>query len=449
MGSIFGTIIAFAIVFGILVFIHEFGHFFAAKLVKIKVEVFSWGYGKRLFGIKKGDTDYRVSMLPMGGYVKFSGEEIVREEAGEGTKEPQPEDFLTKNRMQRFLVMVMGSVMNILLAVVVLAVINMNGVTVLEYMELEPVIGWIEPDSPAERASLQIGDEILSINNRKTETWSDVIMSVGTKPDRLINLEVKRGEDIFTTELQTESKTKYARGYAGFSGKIALQVGEIVPDSPAEKAGMRVGDVILAINGELVHFLQELEIIEENPGKELEFLMDRDGETFTLHIIPRLEEEIGKIGFRREAKTIFKKYGFFSAFGASIKGNVKLAFLLMNYVRDLITGEASTRQVGGPIEIASFSYDAFKMGFFAMLSFIAFVSLQLGIINLFPIPVFDGGQILVLSLEGLFRRDFSIKVKHIVMQVGFAIFIFLLAFLILNDVVRRLPNGWESLLFWK
>jgi len=340
-------------------------------------------------------------------------------------------------------------VMNILLAIVVLAVINMNGVTVLQYMELEPVIGWIEPDSPAMRANLQIGDEILRINNKRTETWNDVILSVGTKPDRIINLEVKRGEDTFTVQLQTESKTKYARGYAGFSGKISLQVGEVVPDSPAEKAGIRVGDVILAINGEPIHFLQELKIIEENPGKELEFLIDRGGVTFTLYITPRLEEGIGKIGFRREAETIFKKYSFFSAFGQSIKGNVKLAFLLVHYVRDLITGEASTRQVGGPIEIASFSYNAFRMGFFAMLSFIAFVSLQLGIINLFPIPVFDGGQILVLSLEGLFRRDFGLKVKHIIMQLGFAIFIFLLAFLVLNDVVRRLPNGWESLLFWK
>jgi len=450
MGSIFGTIFAFAIVFGILVFVHEFGHFFAAKLVKIRVEVFSWGYGKRLFGVKKGDTDYRVSILPMGGYVKFAGEE-VGPEAPKQKVEFRPGDFLAKNRMQRFLVMVMGSVMNILLAVVLLAVINMAGITVLEYLDQAPVIGWIEPDSPAERANLQIGDEILSINKRKTKTWNDVRLSVGTKPNRLINLEVKRGEDIFLVQLktETESQTKYETGYAGFEGKIRLQVGEITPGSPAEKVGMREGDVILAVNGEPVHYLHELKIIEDNPGKELEFLIDREGKTLTLHITPRLEEGVGKVGFLRKAKTVFKKYGFFSAFGQSIKGNAKLAFLLINYVRDLLTGEASAKQVGGPIAIVNFSYSAFRLGFFAMLSFMAFVSLQLGIINLFPIPVFDGGQILVLTLEGIFRRDFSPKVKHIVMQIGFVIFIFLLAFLILNDVVRNLPNGWESLLFWK
>jgi regulator of sigma E protease len=448
MGTILGTILAFAIVFGILVFVHEFGHFFAAKLVKIRVEVFSWGYGKRLFGIKKGDTDYRVSILPMGGYVRFAGEE-AGQEASKKKAEPRPGDFLAKNRFQRFLVMVMGSVMNILLAVALLAVINMAGVTVLEYLEKEPVIGWIEPGSPAERANLEIGDEILSINKRKTKTWNDVILSVGTKPNRLINLEVKRGGDVLQVELETESQTKYERGYAGFSGIIKLQVGEVTPDSPAEKAGLKEGDVILAINGKPVHYLQELKIIEENPGKELEFLIDREGETLTLHITPRLQEGVGMIGFRREARTVFKKYGFFSAFAQSIKGNAKLAFLLTNYVRDLVTGEASAKQVGGPIAIVNFSYSAFQLGFFAMLSFIAFVSLQLGIINLFPIPVFDGGQILVLCLEGMFRRDFSPKVKNIVMQIGFAIFIVLLAFLILNDVVRNLPNGWESLFFWK
>lgn len=448
MGTIFGTIFAFAIVFGILVFIHEFGHFFAAKLVKIKVEVFSWGYGKRLFGIKKGGTDYRVSILPMGGYVKFAGEE-VDQEAPKQKVEFRPGDFLAKNRLQRFFVMIMGSLMNILLAVVLLAVINMAGFAILEHLDQEPVIGWIEPDSPAERTNLQIGDEILSINKRKTKTWNDVILSVGTKPNRLINLEIKRGKDIFTVQLKTESQTKYERGYAGFTGIILNRIVQVFPDSPAEKAGVRVGDVILAINGEPVHYLQKLEIIQENPGKELKFLIDREGETLTLPITPRLEEEVGKIGIEREAKTIFKKYGFFSAFGQSIKGNVKLAFLLINYVRDLFTGEASAKQVGGPIAIVNFSYRAFRLGFFAMLSFMAFVSLQLGIINLFPIPVFDGGQILVLTLEGMFRRDFSLKVKHIVMQIGFVIFIFLLVFLILNDVVRNLPNGWESLLFWK
>jgi len=438
------TIFSFIIVFGILVFVHEFGHFFVAKLVKVRVLVFSWGYGKRLFGFKKGETDYRVSIVPMGGYVKFAGEEVF-EKGGKF----EPGDFMAKKRWERFLVLAMGSIMNIILAVVFLSVINMVGVTVLEHKEQSPFIGWIEPGSPAERANLQMGDEILSINKRKMKTWSDVEIAVLTKPDRMINVEVKRGEEILSVQLMTESKTEYARGYAGFDGRIAIQVVEIIPENPAEKAGLEVGDIILAVNKEPVYHYQFTGLIEKNAEKELDFLIEREGETFTLIITPRLQEGVGKIGVYTVPKTVFKQYSFFPAIGGSIKQNTKLAFMLLHYLRDLITGEASAKQVGGPIEIASMSRKFFRQGFFAMMWFIAFVSLQLGIINLFPIPVLDGGHILVLTLEGIFRRDFNLKVKQIVMQIGFIIFMFLIVFLILNDIVRRLPNGWESLLFWK
>lgn len=443
MGSIIGTLIAFAIVFGVLVFVHEFGHFFMAKLVGIRVEVFSWGYGKRLFGFKRDETDYRVSLIPMGGYVKFYGEESYA-----GMDQLDYRDFMAKNRWERFLVLVMGSVMNIVLAIVLVSFINMAGVTVPEYQEQKPVIGWIEPESPAERASLKIDDEILSINGKRTETWADVELAVGTRPKRTITVEVKREKKVFPVELMTESKTRFQMGYAGFLGEILIQVMMVEPHSPAEKAGLISGDVILAINGEPVYFYRFVELIQNNPEKELEFLVEREGETLTLRGTPRREGDIGKIGILQGPKSIVKKFGFFAAVAQSVQQNTKLAFLVVNFVKDLITGEASTQQLGGPIEIANFSYAAFRMGFMAMLVWIAFISLQLGIINLIPIPVLDGGQIFVLILEGIFRRDFSPKVKQIVMKIGFAIFILLIAFVILNDVQKRLPSGWESFLPW-
>jgi regulator of sigma E protease len=444
MGQILGTIFAFSIVFGVLVFIHEFGHFFAAKLNKVKVEVFSWGYGKRLFGVKKGDTDYRVSIFPLGGFVKFSGEEAI------GLERPlAPYDFLAKRRWQRFIIIFMGPLMNTVLAVVLFAFINLVGVTVPEYQDQAPVIGWIEPGSPAEQANLQIDDEILSINKRRTKIWSEVELAVGTKPEKLITLDIKRDDEVLAVELMTEKRTRYEMGYAGFFGKILTQVGVVIPGSPAEKGGMKPNDVILAINGELVYFYQFLEIIEKNAGNELVFLIDREGTTQTLRITPRLEGKVGKIGIGPVPKSIIKKYGLFAAVHQGFKESIRLTFLVINFLKDLITGQASARQLGGPIEIANISYAAFRMGFIAMISWIAIISLQLGIINLFPIPVLDGGHLLVLLLEGITRRDFSLKVKQIVMQIGFAIFILLIVFAILNDVTRRLPNGWESLLFWK
>ncbi len=438
------TLLAFVIVFGVLVFVHELGHFFMAKLMKIRVEVFSWGIGKRLFGIKKGDTDYRISLIPIGGFVKFSGEEAYEKE-----KELAPHDFMAKKRWERFLVLVTGSLMNIVLALMLVSIISMVGVTVPEYSDQKPVIGWIDPGSPAEKANLKVGDEILRINGRQTKTWSDVEIAVGTKPKRLITIECKREDEILEFQLMTESRTRIAIGYAGFYPKILVQVAYIFPGTPAEEAGLKVGDVFLAINGEDVYYYRFLEIVAENPGKELEFLVQREDEILTFHITPRLDGKVGKIGIGTGMKSELKKFGFFAAIGRSFKENWKLAFVLVNYVKDLAAGEASAQQIAGPIEIARFSRTFFRMGFFALMGFIAFISLQLGIINLFPIPLLDGGQILVLSLEGLFRKDFSAKVKQTVMQIGFIIFILLFVFVILNDVARNLPNGWESFLFWK
>jgi len=155
---------------------------------------------------------------------------------------------------------------------------------------------------------------------------------------------------------------------------------------------------------------------------------------------------VGVIGVSSRAESVSKQFGFFAAIGHSVKENARMAFLVINFIKDLLTGEASTRQLGGPIEIASFSYAAFQMGFMTLMWWMAFISLQLGIINLFPIPMFDGGHVIVLAIEGLFRRDFSPKVKQVIMQIGFVFVVILFTFIILNDVVKRLPNGWDSLI---
>lgn len=442
MGPIFGTVLAFLIVFGILVFIHEFGHFFMAKLVGIRVEVFSFGYGKRLIGFKKKQTDYRISVLPMGGYVKFLGEGIF-----EPGRALAPDDFMAKKRWQRFLVILMGSVMNIVLAIVIVAGINMAGVTLPEYLDQKPVIGWVEPGSPADKAGLRVEDEVLSIDNKKVPTWSDLELAVGTKPDQRLTLEIKRDGRVQSVEMVTgkEKGTKYEIGYAGFAAKILTQVQVVSPGSPAEKGGMRAGDLIQAIDGQPINANKFLEVIEKSPGKELEFSLIRDGKPVTLSITPKLEGKIGKIGVLQSVKSVIKKFGFLAAIQESVKYNAKLFFMVIEVIKNLLTGQASAKQLGGPLEIANLSYATLRMGFMAFISWIAFISLQLGVFNLFPIPVFDGGQLFVLVLEGIFRRDFSPKARQIWMQIGFVIFIFLIVFIILNDIVKRLPNGWKSL----
>jgi len=446
MGTLLGTILSFVIVFGILVFIHEFGHFFTAKLVGIRVETFSFGYGKRLFGVRHKETDYRVSLIPMGGYVKFLGEGELFSESGKVSL--PPDHFLAKTRWERFLVMVMGSVMNIILAVLIFSAVNMVGVTVSAYQDEKPVIGYIEAGSPAETAGFRLDDEILTIDGKKVETWGDVELAVGSKPDRLINVGIRRGGESLEIPLKTGQRTRYALGYAGFMGKFLTQIQAVTPGSPAEKAGFEPGDIILSADGRPIYFFQFIDHVEKNPGRELEFEVERQGQTIRLRVTPRLEGKVGKIGVRPDAQSELKKYGLFAAVVQSVRDNVKNTFLIIRFVRDLILRRAPTQQLGGPLEIARVSYMAWQMGFMAMLSWIGLISLQLGIINLFPIPVFDGGQIFVLALEAILRRDFSPKVRQVWMQVGFVIFVFLIVFIILNDIVKRMPNGWESLIPW-
>ncbi len=441
MATILGTILAFIFVFGILVFVHEFGHFFMAKLVGIRVEVFSFGYGKRLFGFRKGQTDYRVSLIPMGGYVKLLGEGMF-----EPSRELAPDDMMAKPRWQRLLVMAMGSIMNILLAVVLVAVINGIGVSVPEYQEEKPVIGWIEEGSPAERAGLRVDDEIVKIGGRPVRTWNDVEIAVGSKPDRLVRMEIVRDGEPITVDLQTESVTRYQMGYAGFRGKILTQIQMVMSHSPAEQAGLKPGDVILAVEGEPVYFYQFIQTLEANPDRELRFSVERGGRVLTLLVTPRREGNVGKIGILQAPKSFLKKYSFFPAIAASVRENVKNVFLVIRFLKDLFRGEASTRQLGGPLEIANFSYAAFRMGVIPLMGWIAVISLQLGILNLFPIPVFDGGQIFVLLVESAVRRDLSPKARTIWMQIGFVIFVALIAFVLINDIVKRLPNGWSSLI---
>lgn len=438
--TILGTIVAFLIVFGILVFVHEFGHFFMAKLVGVKVEVFSFGYGKRLFGLKKGDTDYRVSLIPMGGYVRLLGEGMFEKD-----RPISPDDFMAKNRFERFLILVMGSIMNILLAIVLVSILNMVGVTVPEYQEQAPVIGWVDPGSPAERAGLLVGDEILEINGRAVKTWSDVEIAVGSKPEKDILVTIRRAGERLQVPLKTDKITRYEMGYAGFRAHILTQIMMVNPGSPAEKAGLQPGDVILAVNGEPVFFYNFVKKIEESPEKPLVLTVERQSQKLDLTVIPRKEGNVGKIGVLQGAKSVTRKYPLFAALGQSLRENARNTFLVFNFLKDLFTGQASTRQLGGPIEIASLSHAAMKMGLLAMMSWIAIISLQLGILNLLPIPVFDGGQIFVLMIEGLIRRDLSPKMREIWMQIGFVIFVFIIVFVILNDIVKRLPNGWKSL----
>ncbi len=438
--NVLGTLLAFIIVFGILVFVHEFGHFFMAKLLGIRVEVFSFGYGKRLFGVTRGKTDYRVSLVPMGGYVKLLGEGMFEKD-----RPVAPDDMMAKPRWARFLVMLMGAVMNIILAVAALAVINGVGVRVAKYQDEPPVIGFVDPGSPAEKSGLRPDDLILAINRRPVKTWTDVELAVGSRPDKLITVEVRRDDRTLPVDLRTEEVTRYSMGYAGFRPRMRPQVLMVSAGSPAEKAGFKPNDIVLAVDGKPVLYNQWVPAIEASPGKPLQVEVLRGGRTVDLTVVPRLEGGVGRIGISNAPESELRKYGPIAAIRESVSENGRNITLILRFLKDLFTGQASTKQLGGPLEIANFSYAALRMGWLALLSWIGLISLQLGILNLLPIPVFDGGQIFVLIVEGIFRRDLGPKARAVWMQIGFVIFVALIGFVLLNDIVKRLPHGWGSL----
>ncbi len=436
------TILVFSVVLGIIVIVHEFGHFIAARLMGVRVETFSFGFGKRLFGKKIGDTDFRVSVFPLGGYVKMAGEDEYDPD------NLKTDEFQAKNRAQKIFILLMGPLMNIFLALLILTIINIAGVESEKYKSEPPAIGLIAEESPAEKAGLEVGDLILTIDGKNVKDWKELELEVGSNPDNLIKIVYKRGGKQFSTELMVESDNEYNIGDAGFYWKYRVMIGSVKDNSPASLAGIQPDDIIYSINGDDITPFNITKIISDNPGNPLDFRIKRGESFIEKKITPQKAGdriEIG-VGLIQYSPMINVKYGFFDAVSKSIKDTIRLTALVFDAFRKMIVGKLSAKNLSGPIEIAKFSKRAFDSGLSEFFMLIAFISLQLGIVNLFPIPALDGGHLMIYSIESLIRREFSMKVKLALINVGFFILLTLMAFVILNDIAKNLPNGWNSFL---
>ncbi len=433
--------LTFLVVLGIIVLVHELGHYVAARLMKIRVEVFSFGFGKRLFGRKIGDTDFRVSLVPIGGYVRMAGEEDF------DPAHPAPDQFMAKNRAQKIFTLLMGPLMNLVLALLLITGVNMSGVEVDAYKLDPPAIGYIVKGSPAEKAGLRPGDMLLAINNRKTPTWKEVEITIGTNPKESLKLDFLRAGAARTTRLDVGSSSRYEIGYAGFYWPLPAEIDRVSPGYPAAQAGLRPGDRITAVDGHPVATYFELaDIIHAAPGKELQLDVQRVGESFSTRLTPVAENGIGLIGFNVRIATTRVQYGLVAAVRNSFKEAGRLIRLTFDAFRKIAQRKMSVRSFSGPIEIARVSQQALESGFANFFMLIAFISLQLGIVNLFPIPGLDGGHLLIFSIEAVIRRDLNQRLKNILLYAGFAFLLALMAFVVLNDIAKTLPNGWKTLL---
>ena len=440
------TIFGFVLVLGVLILVHEWGHFIIARLFGVRVDVFSIGFGPRLFGVKRGATDWRVSALPLGGYVRMAGQDITDIDSGDDKPTGAPDELLSKKRWQRALISVAGPAVNLIFPIFLLTgYFVLKGEPYPAYEDKPLVYSGTVKDSPLAQAGVVKGDRILSLNGTRNPTWGSLETAL-SKASSDITFRVvadHQGSPVNVRFTLTLTQDPYS--VFGFPPNPAI-VKDTSPGLPARRAGIKKGDIIDAINGQHVdNWSAMTEFIQNNRGNPLQIQVLRNGQPLNFTIIPEKSknergEDSWMIGIGRTQEFSFRKVNFFQSVASAVTFSWRGAQEIVNLVGKLITGKVSARNLQSFIGIANEAGRAVQEGSFAVVLLLASLSLNLGILNLLPIPILDGGHILLLSLEGLRRRDFSLAFKERFIQVGLVFLLVLIAYVMYNDVVRMLPS---------
>jgi regulator of sigma E protease len=435
MGSVVSNIGVAMIVLGIIIVIHELGHFLVAKFFKIKVETFSVGFGPRLIGFRKGETDYRISAFPLGGYVNMAGETPMDSITGEAY------EFLSKPKWQRFLVAAAGPAMNIILAIGLIAGLYMYGTDVPEFLVGQAVINVVEPGSPAERAGIKPGDQIANFDGKEKPDWQDVQNTVLTSPGRSLPIVIERNGKQLQFDLTPERKGRDEAGDVGMLPYYRTLVQDVQANSPALAAGVQAGDEIIKVNGIDIRAsgrtLQQT--IQQITEETFPITVLRGGKEVELKVTPVLKDGRRMIGIGIQYPSVHIKLGPVAAVQKSIQSNKDNAVLIFQVIGRLLKREASVKQLDGPIGIISYSGQAYQAGFVPLFTFMALISLNLGILNIMPIPILDGGVILLLVIESLLGRDLSLRMKERIVQASVVFILMVMVIVLYNDVVKLLP----------
>jgi regulator of sigma E protease len=426
------TILAFVFVLGILIFVHELGHFLMARRIGVRVLTFSLGFGPKLLNIHRGDTDYCVSIIPLGGYVKMAGENPEDQRSG------ATDEFLSKTKWQRFQVLVMGPVMNVVLALVVMTVVLYQGAQVPIFDQQPVVIGTFSSNSVAKAAGLQAGDQVVSVDGKPVDNWDQFSTAILTKAGREVAVGYVRNGTAGSVTVVPLAQGKYDMGDIGIQPTVHPQIGELTPGMPAAQSGLKPGDVILAADDEKdVTYEHLLTAIKAHNGQPLQLTIRRNGQVQQIGVTPRMSGDKPMIGAQISAfETRMIEPGPLEAVKLSVQKNWEWMRMIAETLVGLFTRQTSVKQLMGPVAIADLSGSAAEAGWIPLFSLMAMISLNLGLLNLMPIPVLDGGHIFILALEGLARRDFSMRVKEKMLLAGFVVLLMLMVTVIYNDLMR-------------
>lgn len=434
------TVLFFIIALGILIFVHEFGHFIIAKRQGVKVEAFSFGFGPRLIGIKRGETDYRISAFPLGGYVKMLGEDPSDPEAN------NPRSFTNKNVWQRTKIVFAGPAMNFVLCLLLMPIVFMIGRPQPAYLDQSPVVIGVRADSPAQQVGFRKGDRIVSINEKEVGNWETVLNKVLlATPGKEMEIAVERNGLVEQYRPTIGQLPEMQGGYLGIEPMLFLgneaKIDGVTPGGPADRAGMESGDKIVALNGKRVtDWLDLTQRVNENGENTAAITVEREGRQKTFQVTPEFNDDYNRwlIGIRKDRRSgvpmVVKRYGPIQAIVKGTQENIKLFFLTLDVLKRLVTLQLSYKVLGGPIIIAKTSAAAASSGMAPFIFFLSFLSLQLAILNLLPIPVLDGGHLVFLGFEAIRRKPLSIRVREIATQVGFLILVSLMLLVTFNDI---------------
>lgn len=443
MGSALTAIVSVTIVLGVMILVHEWGHFVAAKYFGVRVEIFSMGFGPRLWGRKRGDTDYRVSALPFGGYVKMAGDNPTEQRSG------APDEFLSKLRWQRVVIAVAGPSMNVLLAIMLMAGLFKVGAPEPAYLNQPAIVAGVLPDSAAAQAGISVGDRIIRVNESLTPHWEDAIFETDlASPGRPISVTLERNGETRSVEVPTRTSSESLQGYESVLGypKEPVLIERVTPGMPAAKAGVEAGDEVFIANGEPVaNTIQLARMIRSSGGKPVALVVRRAGQEISFDLRPTYGDpgdgqKRWELGIQLGSKTIKVSYSLGESFRRSIAFNVSMTRQIWEVLAGLFSGRVSLKQLEGPVGIARASGQAARRGPLAFFNLMAVISLNLGLLNLLPIPILDGGHVALLAIEGLLRRDLSLAVKERIVQVGLVFLLGVFAFVMYSDILKLIQN---------